>query len=173
MVHPLDKFACCPVCGMNTFVERNEKAKHCVSCGFVYYFNPSAAVACFIKNPQGELLVVRRGNPPEANTLDLPGGFVDMAETAEAAVCREIKEETNLDVIGCRYLFSLPNIYPYSGFDVHTLDFFFECETVGFASARAGDDASEIIILRPADLEPEAFGLTSVREAVARYKESN
>jgi ADP-ribose pyrophosphatase YjhB (NUDIX family) len=147
----------------------NEKANRCVSCGFVYYFNPSAAVACFIKNVKGELLAVRRGKAPAENTLDLPGGFVDMHETGEEAARREVKEETNLEVKECRYLFSIPNIYPYSGFKVHTLDLFYECEVDSFDAAAPDDDAEEILVFLPEEINPEEFGLTSVREGVKRY----
>ena len=86
-------------------MERNEKAKQCTTCRFVYYFNPSSAVACFIRNSKGELLLVRRAKEPAKGTLDLPGGFVDMYESAEDAAHREVKEETGLDIAGCRYLF--------------------------------------------------------------------
>ena len=85
MRHPLYQFQFCPVCGAKAFVEHNEKAKKCMACGFVYYFNPSSAVACFIKNAKGELLLVRRGKEPAKGTLDLPGGFVDMFESGEEA----------------------------------------------------------------------------------------
>ena len=85
MSHPLHQFTYCPKCGARTFVERNEKAKQCTTCGFVYYFNPSSAVACFIRNSKGELLLVRRAKEPAKGTLDLPGGFVDMYESAEDA----------------------------------------------------------------------------------------
>ena len=101
MSHPLHQFLYCPKCGAKAFVERNEKAKQCESCGFVYYFNPSAAVACFIRNAQNELLLVRRGKEPAKGTLDLPGGFVDMHESAEEAACREVKEETELNLSDC------------------------------------------------------------------------
>lgn len=168
-MHPLDLFSYCPVCGQKTFIEADEKAKRCASCGFVYYFNPSAAVACFIRNEKGELLIVRRGKAPAANTLDLPGGFVDMYETGEEAARREVKEETNLEVKECRYLFSIPNIYPYSGFKVHTLDLFYECQVDSFETAVADDDAEEILILRPDEINPEEFGLASVKDAVMRY----
>ena len=73
MSHPLHQFTYCPKCGARTFVERNEKAKQCTTCGFVYYFNPSSAVACFIRNSKGELLLVRRAKEPAKGTLDLPG----------------------------------------------------------------------------------------------------
>ncbi len=172
MAHPLSQFIYCPVCGHRTFVENNTKSKRCTNCGFVYYFNPSAAVACFIRNKEGELLLVRRGKEPVKGTLDLPGGFTDCYETAEEAAFREVREETGLRLERCRYLFSLPNIYLYSGFNVHTMDLFYECYVADFAGAKAADDAAELFILRPEALSPAAFGLESVRKAVAKYKES-
>lgn len=170
MLHPLHSFIYCPECGAKTFVEQNEKAKKCTTCGFVYYFNPSSAVACFIRNPEGELLLVRRAKEPARGTLDLPGGFVDMYESAEDAVRREVKEETGLAITECRYLFSIPNIYPYCGFEVHTVDLFFECTADSFEGVRAEDDAAEICIMPPEKVDPAEFGLQSIRKAVAHYK---
>ena len=169
MPHPLSQFTFCPKCGASTFIVNNEKSKRCTSCGFVYYFNPSSAVACFIKNPQGELLCVRRAKEPAKGTLDLPGGFVDMHESAEEAARREVKEETGLDLKECRYLFSIPNIYPYCGFDVHTVDMFFECFVDSFNNAKAEDDAAEIIPLATSQINPEDFGLQSIKKAVTIY----
>ena len=168
-MHPLHQFNYCPKCGSVEFTENNEKSKRCHSCGFVYYFNPSAAVACFIRNEKGELLVVRRAKDPAKGTLDLPGGFVDLHETAEDAARREVKEETGLDIESCLYLFSIPNIYPYSGFDVHTEDLFFECNAHSFGNLAAADDASEIVILQLKDVNADLFGLQSVKKGVERY----
>ncbi|MDR2919432.1 MAG: NUDIX domain-containing protein [Tannerella sp.] len=168
MQHPLHQFIYCPVCGSKAFVANNEKAKQCNACGFIYYFNPSAAVACFIRNPEGELLFVRRAKEPAKGTLDLPGGFTDMYETAEEAVCREVKEETNLDV-EIRYLFSIPNIYLYSGFKVHTVDMFFECTVPDFSQAKAEDDAEAIVVIPKASVRPEDFGLQSICKGVEQY----
>ncbi|MDL2310091.1 NUDIX domain-containing protein [Parabacteroides sp. OttesenSCG-928-B22] len=168
MSHPLDLFAYCPKCGSEGFAVRNEKSKSCGSCGYIYYINPSAAVACFIRNRKGEYLIVRRGKEPAKGTLDLPGGFTDLNETAEEAARREVKEETNLDVSACRYLFSLPNDYLYSGLTVPTMDLFFECEVDTYETAAPNDDAAEILILRPEEIHPDDFGLTSIKKAVRR-----
>ncbi|MDL2222401.1 NUDIX domain-containing protein [Parabacteroides sp. OttesenSCG-928-N08] len=172
-MHPLHQFRYCPKCGSSDFLIRDEKAKACRHCGFVYYFNPSAAVACFIRNNNDELLVVRRAKEPAIDTLDLPGGFVDLHETVESSVRREVKEETNLTVEELRYLFSIPNIYPYSGFEVHTVDLFFECRLESFNHALADDDASEIVILPIHALRPDDFGLRSIREAIGIYMDIN
>ncbi|MBO5466041.1 MAG: NUDIX domain-containing protein [Prevotella sp.] len=165
-VHPLNKFNYCPMCGSKHFVVNNFKSKHCEDCGFVFYMNPCAATAAFIINSKGELLVVRRGKEPAKGTLDLPGGFIDNGETAEEGMTREVKEETALDVIECKYLFSMPNIYPYAGIDVHTLDMLFECKVNNEAEARADDDAAELMWIPIEKINPEEFGLASIRNAV-------
>ena len=173
MKHPLHQFIFCPVCGEKTFVENNEKSKICSSCGFVYYFNPSSSVACFIRNPQGEILIARRAKEPAKGTLDLPGGFVDRFETGEDAAKREIHEETGLIIDNTLYLFSLPNIYLYKGFEVHTLDLYYECIVPTFEGVIPQDDVSELIVMKLEQLTPEAFGLDSIQKAVHIYLEIN
>ena len=115
-MHPLVLFRYCPRCGSSRFEEHNEKAKKCRDCGFVYYFNSCSATVALILNSRNELLVTRRAKEPAKGTFDLPGGFIDMYETGEEGVAREVKEETGFTVRQSTYLFSLPNIYPFSGF---------------------------------------------------------
>ena len=120
MSHVLDKFQFCPVCGSIHFEINNIKSKKCKDCGFSYYLNPSSATVALILNSKEELLVVRRKKDPAKGALDLPGGFVDMDETGEEGMAREVKEETGLDATEVKYQFSYPNLYLYSGFMVHT-----------------------------------------------------
>ena len=167
--HPLAPFRYCPRCGNDGFAERNPKAKSCPKCGLIYYANPSAATACFITDSAGRLLAVRRAKDPAKGTLDLPGGFMDMDETAEGGIIREIREETGIEVDAVSYLFSLPNIYPYGGMRVHTADLFFAAQVSDFSLAIASDDAAELVILAPDDITPEDFGLESIHQAVGRW----
>lgn len=168
-IHPLEKFKYCPKCGSKHFDVNNEKSKKCDNCGFVYYMNPSAATAAFILNSRGELLVERRGKEPAKGMLDLPGGFIDMDETAEEGMAREIKEETGLEVAGMTYLFSLPNIYIYSGLEIHTLDMFFSCSVDTDAAPQAADDAAECFWTPLDEIHTEQFGLRSIRHALRQF----
>lgn len=167
-MHPLIKFNFCPVCGSMQFRENNVKSKRCGHCGFTYYANPSSATAAFIVR-DGCLLVARRGKEPARGTLDLPGGFVDMDETVEEGMMREVAEETGLRVKALSYLFSIPNLYDYSGMTIHTLDMFFRVEVEPGQEPVAADDAAELMWVPLDEVRPELFGLNSISKAVERF----
>lgn len=58
------------------------------------------AVKALVKNEQGEILVLFRSetHPSLAHDIDLPGGEVDIDESLDQALIREIYEETGLTV---------------------------------------------------------------------------
>ena len=168
-MHPLLKYEYCPMCGSHHFVENSEKSRKCENCGFELFMNPSAANVAFIMNKKGELLVERRKQEPAKGTLDLPGGFAELGETAEQGVAREVMEETGLNVTESKYLFSLPNIYRYSRIDIHTLDMFFECKVEDESVLTANDDAAECMWIAPDDIHTEQFGLRSVRWGLIKF----
>lgn len=169
MEHPLSQFNYCPKCGSSHFTNHNEKSRKCGDCGFVYYFNPSAATVALILNEQNELLVCRRAKEPAKGTLDLPGGFIDMGETAEEGVAREVLEETGLIVEEAIYQFTLPNIYVYSGFPVHTLDMFFLCKVTDTQRIQAKDDVADSFFLPYDAIHPEEFGLDSIQKGLSNF----
>jgi hypothetical protein len=80
-------------------------------------------------------------------------------------------EDTGLTVAEARYLFSLPNMYRYSGLDIPTLDLFFLCKVAETEGATAMDDAGEVLWLPWHDVRPEDFGLKSISLGVARLLE--
>ncbi len=164
----LESFLHCPKCGGN-FIDNNVKSKRCEACGFVYYLNPSAAVVAIIRDPQGRILVSTRDRDPAKGTFDLPGGFVDSFESGEMSVCREVFEECNLEVTSLEHLFSLPNTYLYSNFEVHTLDLFYQCSVGSLEPIKASDDVAHLQFIAPQDIDISKFGLESIRKGLERY----
>lgn len=163
----IQRFAYCPVCGKAEFKPNTEKSLRCGDCGFELFMNPAAATVAVIYDDEGRLLVVRRKNDPAKGKLDLPGGFCDVGEKAEEGVCREVLEETGLKVVSKKFLFSLPNMYRYSGIDIPTTDLFFECRVkTKNKKAVAMDDAAECLWLYPHEINPADFGLQSIRKGV-------
>lgn len=166
--HLLRLFSHCPKCGSSAFSVDTEKSKRCDACGFVYFMNPSTSTVAVIVDEKRRLLVVRRSKEPAKGTLDLPGGFCDCYETAEEGVRREVMEETGLSVVEATHLFSLPNMYRFSGLDIPTLDLFFLCKVKDTRGATAMDDAGEILWLPLEDVKAEDFGLKSISLGVSR-----
>jgi 8-oxo-dGTP diphosphatase len=62
-----------------------------------YPDRPIVAVGAVILD-RDQVLLVQRGQEPLKGEWSLPGGVVEVGETLEAAVAREVREETALDV---------------------------------------------------------------------------
>ncbi|MGH6876426.1 MAG: NUDIX hydrolase [Rhizomicrobium sp.] len=55
-------------------------------------------VGAVVWNDKGQLLLIRRANPPRQYEWSLPGGKVEFGETLRTALKREVLEETGLAV---------------------------------------------------------------------------
>jgi 8-oxo-dGTP diphosphatase len=55
-------------------------------------------VGAVVWNDKAEVLLIRRSKPPRLGEWSLPGGKVEFGETLRAALLREVREETGLDV---------------------------------------------------------------------------
>ena len=62
-----------------------------------YPTRPYLAVSAAIFHA-GRVLIVRRGSPPMQGVYTLPGGGVELGETLEQAIVREVREETGLAI---------------------------------------------------------------------------
>lgn len=123
------------------------------------YPRPAVTVdaAVFRKNNGScEVLLIRRGNEPFKGMWALPGGFVNMDETLEEAVARELKEETSLEGVDLEQLhtFSAVNRDPRHR-TISTV--FFGIIDHDSMEARAGDDAAEAHWFSIGSLPPMAF----------------
>src|ERR1700722_15803870 len=85
----------------------------CVLCGSIHYENPRILVSCYM-HWRDRVVFCRRAQAPARGLWALPAGFVEMSETLEEGVVREIREETGLLVdprgVALFRLISLPHI---------------------------------------------------------------
>ena len=69
-----------------------------------YPEQPIIAVAALILNENGDLLLVRRNSEPGKGLWSIPGGVVELGESLDQALKREVKEETGLDIKSLKLL---------------------------------------------------------------------
>jgi len=97
---------------------------------------PAPTVDVIIELPGGDIVLIERRYQPPGWAL--PGGFVELGETAEEAAVREAREETGLEVT----LTELFNVYSDPARDPrrHTLSAVYIGRAAG--ELEAGDDAA-------------------------------
>ncbi len=102
---------------------------------------PTLSVDAIIVRKDDSIILVKRKNPPFEGMFALPGGHVKYGETVEAAVVREAKEETGLD-IEIKELFGVysdPDRDPRG----HAVSIVTICGEIG-GKLKAGSDAAEV-----------------------------
>lgn len=111
---------------------------------------PALTVDAIISWHDGRLVLIKRGYPPFEDSWALPGGFVDLGETIEDAIIREIKEECGIDVelAGIHGVYSDPGRDPRG----HTVSVVFTAIYNG-GELSGGDDAREARLFTSAELE--------------------
>ena len=113
----------------------------------------------------GEVLFARRAVEPCKGEWSLPGGFIELGESAEEAVLRELREETNLRASHAQLLGVSTRQSPISG-AVMVLGYLID-DWEGEADMRPDSDASELQFFAPSDWPSLAFSVH--RELLALY----
>ena len=167
--HPLSVLKYCPKCASPEFDKSGERSLKCKNCGFHFFINSSAAVAALVSNPEGKLMLVKRGIEPNYGKYDLPGGFVDPGETAEEAVVRELQEELGLKVKELEYLESATNEYIYSGFSVFTLDMGFKIIPETVQNLKPMDDILEYQFFWKDEIDFDKVPAPSIQYFINQY----
>jgi NAD+ diphosphatase len=142
----ITEFRFCPVCA--TALERRIAGERergvCPACGWVHWNNPAPVVAAVIEY-EGRVLLARNAAwPPKI--FALVTGFLERDETPQAAVAREVKEETNLDTRAA----TLIGVYDFAR--KNELIIAFHVEAVG--EIKLSEELVDYRLIEPAKLRP-------------------
>ncbi len=123
------------------------------------------AIIEMVDRPERPIVLIERKNPPYGWAI--PGGFVDVGETVEAACRREMREETTLDVT----LTALLGVYSDPARDArgHTVSLIYTATACG--EPVAADDAASLALFDPADIGVElAFDHAQILRDYLHYR---
>jgi phosphoglycolate phosphatase-like HAD superfamily hydrolase/ADP-ribose pyrophosphatase YjhB (NUDIX family) len=111
---------------------------------------PIVTVGALIYNREGLVLMVR--TQKWSDLWGIPGGKIKWGEPAVAALEREIKEETDLDVGDIRFVLVQDCIHSKEFYrDAHFVLLNYTCRCTGPAEVRLNDEAREFRWVSPAD----------------------
>lgn len=111
----------------------------------------------------GRVVLVRRAKEPLKGRWTLPGGALELGETLEEAVAREVEEETGLRVVPREVLAVLDRIHRENGrVAFHYVIVDYVCERLS-GELRAGSDAAEVALATPSEFAVYALA-AKVRE---------
>ncbi len=105
----------CPRCGGDLAWRRTRRLAICASCGRELYNQPKIVVTGLLMDGAGRVLLGRRAAEPHKGKWGTLGGFVEIGESAGAALRRELKEELGIRLGALRYVTTVPGEYPYQG----------------------------------------------------------
>ena len=93
----LEDIRFCPRCGEQAEIDYPRSIR-CPRCGYAAFYNPKPVACAIPEDPEGNIILMRRGFEPRRGHWSMPGGFVDLGETVEDAARRELIEELDLRV---------------------------------------------------------------------------
>jgi ADP-ribose pyrophosphatase YjhB (NUDIX family) len=130
-----------------------------------YPERPIVGVGAVIVDEQGRVVLIKRGVEPLKGHWSLPGGAVELGETLDACVAREMVEETGLEVeVGpVIEVFDRIIVDDERRVRYHYVLVDYLCWPAGGA-LQAGGDVDEAILVDPDDLKQ--YNLTEKATAV-------
>jgi 8-oxo-dGTP diphosphatase len=148
----------CPRCGKTPTIDA-PRSITCEHCGYGAFYNPKPVAVVIPIDPNGDIILMRRGFEPRRGHWSLPGGFVDLGETIETAAAREVFEELHLRV----QITKLIGVY--SRADQHTVVVVYAADAQGTPSTT--EEALEVRAFAPIDIPWQDLAFWSEHQALS------
>lgn len=160
-------FLYCPKCA-NRLEKHPPKVLICKSCGLDLYVNPRPSNAVLLIDSEDRILLTKRKFEPGAGLWDLPGGFVDIGETVEQSIDREMREELGVSVKNIKYLCSGHDRYIFKGLNYHTIGMVFKAEIAG-GDLVAHDDVESFKFFAKSEIPWSELAFPVLKEMLITY----
>ncbi|MBI5621616.1 NUDIX domain-containing protein [Candidatus Falkowbacteria bacterium] len=160
----------CPCCG-GRLTKTDSAAPQCQTCHYIFYQNSAPAFGALIMNEQGQVLLAKRQHEPEQGKWDLPGGFLDYGEEAEAALKRELEEELNITAVKYELLDSEIGDYVFQGREFKTLNLFY-LVTEYQGTIVAKDDVASVYWFDKQNIPTSGWAFNWISKVITRWQNS-
>jgi 8-oxo-dGTP diphosphatase len=159
------------VCASEIEIEDGVGAE-CSACGFRAWASSKPTACAVVVDDEGRVLLARRAGAVYHGYWDLPGGFLEEGEHPLAALRRELREETGLDVEPDEFLGIWMDRYGDDENAHATLNLYW---TAGVLSGepQAADDVSELAWFRPDELPPAEAIAFHVADVLRVWREQH
>lgn len=153
----------CGCCGSQTEHDKSQRMMRCPTCGNLMF--PKISPAIIVAVTDGERLLLTKYAGRKTAAYALVAGFIEIGETAEECVAREVFEETGLHIKDIRYYGSQP-----WGFDGNLM--------LGYTARLDGthkieldqNELSTAVWLKPEEIPEIADYSSLTREMIRRFK---
>ena len=106
------EFRFCPQCGGRTQLNLNQIAMQCNECRKLHY--PRIFPSIIVAVRRDDTILLAQHQRHKGGLFTVLAGFVEVGETLEMAVAREVFEETGINISNIRYFGSQPWAFPSS-----------------------------------------------------------
>ena len=158
-----DNHCFCSRCGKIMKHSEKERMLYCESCGFQTY--PTISPCVIVAVHDGERLLLTKYAGRAYNRYALIAGFVEIGETLEQAVLREVKEEVGLEVKNLKFYKSQP--WPFS--DTILAGFYAELDG-GDNITLQEDELSLGVWMNREDIPPEELKISLTGEMMEAFR---
>jgi len=166
----------CPKCAEKLARENvhDQRPLRCqnVRCRFIFWHAASPTVAVVIEDEEGRILLTRRNIEPDKGKLDLPGGFMNRNEAAQATAVREIREELGVDIEVGEFILTVPDSYYYQDTLEPTLNIAFAARIIGNKQLAIDPrEIAEVVWIKLAEIDRHELAFANNERVLKKYGE--
>lgn len=162
------EYSFCPKCGSKSD-QKSHNLLICPNCSYNFYINPAPTNAIIIENDKGEILLAKRKFEPKKGFLDLPGGFIEIGESAEKSSVREAQEELGVNLSNVKYFSSYPDEYLYQGILIKTLGLTLTANIEGNQKITPSDDVEDVAFYKKDEIPFDEIAFESIKQGLRDY----